>query len=398
MESSEMRALQPERKANKVLRRLVLVAVGIGMAWLLAEILLRVAFEALPPKVQGDIQQVRRVPWSDETIVPVMPFTIDRDFQVRMPVGLKDYPVRWSDARFAFETISAWENHRAGLRSEPPVYPLDIITFGDSFTFCWVKWEACYVKLISAEGWHTFNAAIPGTGTTGQLALISELVPAMKPRLVIWQWYNNDLSDNYDLAHIRGEVGELETAPADDPVLPPQGLAQYSAVIQLLSVTLNPPRRSTPYQHFWEVRYQGRPLLVHSNEYPYATTFVYPRTQYGWERGLAAQEEGHRLIRDQLGAKLMLIILPTKEEAYAKVLEPVIGKPYLDQMAESREKLLATCVEMGWYCLDPLPAFREAITKGETIYYAFDSHLDESGNQILAVLVKDFIKQHQLLE
>ncbi len=327
-----------------------------------------------------------------------MPFTIDRDFQVRLPVGLVDYPVRWSDARFNFNTISAWEGHRAGLRSDPPEWALDILTFGDSFTFCWTAWEQCWVETLDIEGgWNVFNAAIPGTGTTAQLNLMKELAPPWKPALVVWAWYNNDLSDNYDLARIRDEVGELPGAPADDPVAPPSGLGQFSALAQLINANVSPPPRLTPFKHYETVLVNGRRLLVHTNEYPYATVIdAYPRTQYGWERGIAAQAEGQDLVK-AWGGRLLIVVIPTKEEAYAEFLTEAVGQAYLDQMAISRERLLAECEVRGWLCLDTLPAFREAIRRGQTIYYGFDSHLDSSGNRLLAEMVEAYIAENQFI-
>src|SRR5215813_3845363 len=188
----------PSRKTFGVkvlLRRLLLILFGLAIAWLMIEILMRVAFDFLPPKVQADIQHARRVPWSEETIIPQIPWVIDRDFQLRLPPGLHDSPVHWSDAKFTFNTISAWEGHRAGLRTDPPRWPLDMVAFGDSFTFCWVKVEDCWVQRLQNDyDWHVVNAGIPGTGTTGQFRLMQELVPPLKPALVVWAWYNNDVT------------------------------------------------------------------------------------------------------------------------------------------------------------------------------------------------------------
>ena len=44
-----------------------------------------------------------------------------------------------------------------------------------------------------------------------------------------------------------------------------------------------------------------------------------------------------------------------------------------------------------------LPAFKEAIKNGQTVYYGFDSHLDPSGNRVVAQLVHDYIADHNLL-
>lgn len=385
-------------KPRKLARGLALTVFGLLVGWLGIELFMRVGFDLLPPGVQAEIQNVRRVPWAEETIIPAIPFIIDHDFQVRLDPGLRDFPVRWSDARFTFSTISAWEGHRAGLRSEPPNYPLDVMTFGDSFAFCWVAWESCWVKLLEAQhGWHLFNAAIPGTGPTGQLNLMKELTVPMKPRLIVWLWYANDLSDDYDLARIRGEVEDLGNAPYPDPVAAPVGLAQFSALADLVQARLNPPKPQSPYRHYQEVRLNGRPASVHTNEYANPYALVYPDNEYGLKRNLQAYTEAARFLKDEIGAQMLIVFLPIKEEAYYDPLVDLLGKDYLDAVGGGRRALLAACAENGWHCLDATPILREAASKGQTVFYAYDSHLDPSGNQLLAAAISEYIAKNNLL-
>lgn len=385
---------------KKALQTTAAILFSVAVTWFMLELVLRVAFDALPPGVQGTIQHVRRWPWSDEndTILPRQPFTIDRDFQVRMPVGLVDFPVRWSDAQFAYSTISAWDGHRAGLRSDPPEWPLDIMTFGDSFAWCWVKWADCWVKrLRTDDGWHTFNAAIPGTGVTGQANLIKELVPPMKPRLVVWLWFPNDISDDYDLAKIRGEVGDLPGAPYPDPERPLTGLSSISAVAALVNDRLDPPKKQSPYQHYQEVTLNGRPYSIHTSEYPHPYGLVWDNNRFGIERNLKSQADVHALL-DGLNIRLLIVFLPVKEEAYAAQLEPTLGADYLTAIGGGRRQLLKQCEDNGWYCLDATPALSETAANGQTIFYQFDSHLDPSGNAVLVRAIADYIRANGLLD
>ncbi|MFN8420586.1 MAG: hypothetical protein U0528_15290 [Anaerolineae bacterium] len=384
---------------RKLLSRLLPLTFGILMSWLLLEVFLRVGFEMLPPGVQGEIQGVRRVPWSEETIIPAQPFIIDRDFQVRMPVGLKDFPVRWSDARFTYDTISAWDGHRAGLRSDPPDWPLDIMTFGDSFTWCWAAWTDCWNKRLNLDdGWHLFNAAIPGTGPTGQFNLMKELVPPMKPKLIIWLWFPNDMSDDYDLAKIRGEVGDLSKGPYPDPIAPPSGFASISAVWQLISSRFASAPTPSQYRHYQELTLNGRAVSIHTDEYPHPYSLVYGDTQYGIERNLQTHADAEKFAAEN-NAVLLSVFLPVKEEAYADLLtaNSYLPDSYIDAIGEGRRKLLQQCEDNGWYCLDALPALKDAVNAGQTVFYAFDSHLDISGNKVLEQVIADYIKANKLL-
>lgn len=402
---SEQITPRSKSRIKLIVRRLLIILFGLTIGWLLIEVLLRVSFDVLPPGIQSDIQHVRQVPWSDSTIIPAMPFVIDRDFQARIPPDLHNYLVHWSDAQFTFSTIPAWHNpdgspHRAGLRSDPPNWPLDILTFGDSFTFCWTKYEDCWAHHLQADySWHIFNAGIPGTGTTGQLNLMKEIAPPLSwkvnPPVVIWQWFSNDVTDDYDLARLRGETPELQGGIYPDPVPEPTGLARYSALYALFAAKFTQSKPSQ-YQHYQLVTLNGRPVSVHTNEYPFSASIIYPADAYGWAHNVQSHKDGAQLLKD-IGAKMIIIPIPTKEEAYADQLVNLLGQKYLDQMGETRRLVLEQCTKEGWYCIDPLPAFQQAIKNGQTIYYAFDAHLDASGNKVLAELVHDYIIKNGLL-
>jgi hypothetical protein len=308
-----------------------------------------------------------------------------------------DTPVRWHDARFRFNTGTVWEGHTIGLRTEGPRYPLDILAFGDSFTFCWTAVEACWVQRLDRDyGYSATNAAIPGTGTTGQLHLMQEIAPPMQPRLIVWQWYGNDLFDDYVLRWLNEETPPLAGAPGPDPMPAPQGLAQISAIWRLVDLALNPPQTTSEYQHNQVLTMRGRDLLLPTNEYAHAFSMTYPAVAYGWEQNLAAFEAGQTLAAE-IGATLLIVLIPPKEEAYAGDLIDVLGEAYLLQMGESRRRLLAVCAERGWHCMDALPAFEQAISGGETIYYALDFHLDDSGNEVLSGLIDAYIRANNLL-
>src|SRR5260221_3493529 len=389
--------LQPLTLLRTIFLRLALILIGLAFGWLMLEIILRAGFDFLPPTLQGDIQSVQRVPWSDERIIPHIPWVIDNDFQLRLPPGMQNFPVHWSDARFTFNTISAWDGHRAGFRSNPPRWPLDVLTFGDSFTFCWVKLEDCWVHRLETDyDWHVFNAGIPGTGTTAQLNLMKEIAPPFKPALVVWQWYNNDVTDDYDLAHIRHETPDLGGPPAPDAPPEPQGLARYSAVYALLSTWLDPPPKTSTYKHYITVPINGRAFLTHTNEYPYGSSLNWPVNAYGWKRSVQSRDDAAALLQG-LGAKMLLVVIPTKEEDYSSFLTQTLVHAYLDQLSVTRRIVLQQCADLSSSWLHTLPAFQDAIKNGQTIYYAFDSHLDASGNHLLEDLVHSYIVKNGLL-
>jgi hypothetical protein len=175
-----------------------------------------------------------------------------------------------------------------------------------------------------------------------------------------------------------------------------RGFARYSAVWRLIDAALNPPETTSPYQHNQVVNVNERDMLISTDEYTPSVSLDYDAVAYGWTRTLESLEAGHALA-DEIGAEMLLVLIPLKEEAYGNLLGDVYLPEHLAQMGESRRQLMQVCEERGWRCLDALPAFQQAIAEGETVYYALDFHLDASGNRLLAQMIQDIIEREGLL-
>src|SRR5262249_23013464 len=75
--------------------------------------------------------------------------------------------------------------------------PMDIVTLGDSYTqgFC-VQPEKHFVTAIRKRYPKTLNLGIEGNGPLLMLAAIKEYAQALRPKLVLWFYYEgNDLTD-----------------------------------------------------------------------------------------------------------------------------------------------------------------------------------------------------------
>src|SRR5258708_37123253 len=105
--------LQPLTLLRTIFLRLALILIGLAFGWLMLEIILRAGFDFLPPTLQGDIQREQRGPWSDERIIPHIPWVMGNDFQLRLPPGMQNFPVQCIVPRFTFSPMSAWDWPRA---------------------------------------------------------------------------------------------------------------------------------------------------------------------------------------------------------------------------------------------------------------------------------------------
>jgi len=389
---------QPSRTVI-IIANTLMVLFSLIVTVLAVEAFMRVGLDALPDDIQGEIGHVQRVPWDDGPIIPPVPFESSRSYQSHIPPGLTDQPVRWRDARFSFDTRNLWD-HPVGLRVDEPTYPLDIIAFGDSFTFCWTEAEDCWVQMLQSEhGWNTLNAGTPGNGPGGQLNVIREVGIPLEPQVIVWQRYDNDLLDDYVLATLRGEVEGLRLPPGPDPVRLPRGLAQYSAILHLLDNRIDPPEQQTDFAHGQIVPINGADFIIATDEYPPANnTAAYPSVEYGWEQNLAHYQEGVDLVEAELGAPVVIVMIPYKELVYAEQIGDALPADYLDQMRANRADMRAECEARGWYCLDALPALQAAAAEtDELVYYAGDFHLAPYGNAVLAQAINDYLVEQGVL-
>ncbi len=393
------------KRVTGCLINLGLMVFSTLLIFVLIEVFLRAGFDSLPAEIQGEIQSVRQVPWSEEHILPPVPFQSSTRYQAHLPPGLEDRPVRWRDARFTFSTrnLPDWE-HPVGLRVGEPSWPVDIMAFGDSFTFCWTFAADCWVQRLQSQyGWHVINAGQPGTGPGGQLAMIEEFALPLEPGVVIWQRYDNDLMDDYNFDQLRNRIRGLQVPPSPDPVRPPRGLGQYSALLHLLDNRLNPPPSSSNYEHGQVIELAGANFYITTEEYPPGNnTDSYAAVAYGFERNLSNYQAGIDMIDEAFGAPVVIVMIPYKELVYADYLDGALSEAYLDQMRANREAMRQECETRGWYCLDTLPALQaavdESLNTGQMLYWNGDFHLAAYGNAVVAGAVRDYLLENDLLE
>ncbi|MCS6871792.1 MAG: hypothetical protein NZ571_10075, partial [Anaerolineae bacterium] len=82
---------------------------------------------------------------------------------------------------------------------------------------------------------------------------------------------------------------------------------------------------------------------------------------------------------------------------YGRALSPILGDKYIESIGEGRRTIIAHLAANSYHYLDALPALRAAVERGETVFYSFDSHLDASGNRVLAELVAEYLERESLL-
>ncbi len=238
------------------------------------------------------------------------------------------------------------------------------------------------------------TVGVRGPGVGGPRPLVGGFGPPLEPAVVVMQWYGNDFKDDYDFARIRGEVDELD-APPPPPPEPDYGtLAEYSAVYRLIR-DWDYKRRHPPGETELRPTVNGREMFVSDSLESH--NLAYESVAYGWGETIQALEESRQLVTGEMDAEFVILLIPTKEEAYAQHLTDYLTPAYLDMLAVGRQRLLEVCDERGWRCLDMTPDLQAAVDEGQTVYNAFDFHLDKTGNQVVADTLARYLTENDLL-
>lgn len=370
------------------------------------EVGLRALFGVFPTYIQSELQSVRLIPWLRQPLLyePLgfvygypfssIPYHIDGVTQIRLFPDLNERLVLWGDARFRVTTVRVWEGHNAGFRTTPIQYPLDVMTFGDNFTFCWTEYEDCWVTQLAGRYGSWFNAAVPGTGTVGQYNLIDQIVPPTKPRLVIWTWYADDLRDNYRFDTSRtGAVPFYNNLSIVNPIPKAEGAQAMFVTVRLFNALFN--TRQDPNSQ--NVRVNNRTLRIPTSERPHPASLEWAANRYGLYRAQELFNKARQFLRESVGAELLIVLIPTKEEVFGKALSEVLGADYVESISGARRALIAYLEAGGHRYIDALPALQAAVERGESVYYDRLEYLDPSGNRVLAQLIASYLERENLL-
>jgi lysophospholipase L1-like esterase len=118
--------------------------------------------------------------------------------------------------------------------------------------------------------------------------------------------------------------------------------------------------------------------------------------QIGLEYSRTAFEEAQALVKTWDG-QIVVIVIPTREEVYAPLTEPIMGTEALDKQRSARIAMLDLCTDLSLLCYDPLATFQDHAAKGEMLYFSDDMHLNPYGNTVLAEALAAWLQEKDLV-
>lgn len=323
-------------------------------------------------------------------------------------------------------SYSIWSNE-LGCFDRPYAQEKDIsLLVGDSFTFAFAPFEDKWgTKLEAILGQRILKCGVGGYGTKQEMLKATSVISRMShpPKLIILGYFINDLEDDYlfpNATIVNGypvrandikdmETGERvrreEVETGEDEIY---GVGVYPKNVILKKVKWWAENHLIIYQL---TKYSLRPLLLNipliGNIAVDAKIVTPPSLAFSerpWVNNAWSSHLSYLLefknIAEQQGARFLVVIIPYKEQVY----------PFLTSWQgidhERPQKILCQFFDQeGINYIDVLPSFipfsnhvPHMLKPDKDLYWRNDPHLNIRGNDLLSLLVSQYILERKLID
>ena len=323
-----------------------------------------------------------------------------------VPRGLEEHP------RLGVRMAPGSPGHDArGWRNESACERADVVAIGDSQT--WginVPVQKAWPQALEEQsGLRVYSVALVSYGPVQYHALMEEALELAPGVVMVAIYLGNDLWDAYYMvyqneAHTQFRDGSAPPELREDTV-GPSAMAIRRKTMDLRGYY--PPWASSRWRRWLykgsaTIRFVVR--LASGGDYEAATAWTRARPDLGqayrngdvWTvlttayrlRALDLEDpriaEGLRITTHVLpgikaetsaaGARLLVLLIPTKETVYAAAVERAAGGleathgKLVEMEARARAEIISSCQQNGIECVDLLPALAECVTKNQQIY------------------------------
>lgn len=380
--------------------RALLAAAGTLFALLLVEVGMRLAYAHLPYAIAGWIAHVRLWAVAGPALGPDwLDYCVgDAEFAARNLPGLAKSPVQFGPARYRLDTRPLGDVGY-GFRGSDTGPPWDGVVVGDSFTFCHhVEYRDCWVHRLEREsGLALANLGVPGTGGVSHARYLERFGRALAPRLVLWQYWVNDVRD--DAEHVLGKHLPCPRVRAVAANLDWRGALKQGSVVANLARAARAKKSGSARvpingRGYYFQTTDGRPLMMWPNE--------------AGAPGSEAMQSALRLTTGAIGSaarrtlaaggQFLLLIAPSNLQAYADRLAGPNVLAELQAEDWTSDQIVAYAHDNDIPCLDLRPVFRTAAAAGADLYPWYDVHWTPAGNALAAREIAAWLRTHPLAE
>jgi hypothetical protein len=312
-------------------------------------------------------------------------FKLRPDVDVRFPFEAGAVPIR----------TTSYGLGPIGFRDIGTRPPFDAIVVGDSFTFCdEVPAEVCWVRrLADAGGVSIATLGVSGYSTLAEARMLKRYGPAFGTHLVLLGIFPNDLVENVAFDRwTRSGTDDLNVwqQRARSPHAVVRWLGEHSTVYRVVAAFLHARRRSV-----YHVREGNLDLVLRFDGW-WLATFKAPEQHPGWPLMKEALLD-MRQTAAGMQAQFLVVIFPTKEEAYWDIARRYVPHPDaigIDRLPRLVTRFLADHDMLG---CDITGEIREQARAGRQLYHRVSGHFNAEGNGVAAAAVARCLADRHLL-
>jgi hypothetical protein len=272
--------------------------------------------------------------------------------------------------------------------------PFDLVALGDSFTYCDdISPEGCWLRLLGDKtGLSVGDLGVPGYSTMAQARMLERYGAPLHPRIVLMTVFANDFRDNEQFEQW------LRSGSDDFPKWLGQK-RQRGAVGNTLA------RHSVVFRIFLAVRRAGSLQMEKYKDGTLDLAFSFDP----WWIKLSKHAEdsaGFRLMQqallamqaqaEQMGAQLVVLLLPTKEEVYWDIARQYVKEDV--DIDHPRAVVRAFCEEKGLKFCDFTDGLRAEAHKGRQLYLRVSGHWNEAGHAFMAAATARCLRAQKVMD
>ncbi len=269
-----------------------------------------------------------------------------------------------------------------GFRDDGINESIYAIVLGDSFTFGAVNLSDTWVEKLEVKTGKDFiNMGVPGYSTMQSEKLMEIYGKELMPKLVLVQFYYNDIEGNQLLTSKTREIRNWLL----------WNTKTYGIIRYYYYKIFNSPASTEINYNDAKFNFTFQPQL-----FPYKKTIKSLSIQQGvlkTEKSLLNIKD----LSDSVGAEMVILIMPSKEQIYGHLIMDKLSNFNEINMDYYTDVIERFCTEKGIKCMNLVPTFREHGNNTQ-LFYSVDSHFNIYGNDLAAQKTYEFLQKENLLD
>jgi hypothetical protein len=353
-----------------------LLLMGLLAGLVVVEVVPRLFTRLMPAGFRG-LERVYagRAKWQ-EIMVPdrYLGYRPRPDLDVKFPSEGRTVPVRTTSHGLG----------DIGFRDIGTRPPFDAVALGDSFTFCDdVPVDSCWVRQVAdLTGLSIATLGVSGYSTIAEARIFERYGRKLHPRVILQALFPNDFNDNVDFEQwTRSDSDDFWSWRSNR-----EGrgriagwLAAHSLAYRLAEGAIRGAGRET-----YHYKKNGLDLVFRVDRWWLGSDDRRAEARLrGWELMQRALLEVDATAQ-QIGATLVVVLIPTKEEIYWNLVRPHVSGAESADPDRPLDVVRDFCQQRGIAYCDLAPALDAEAQRGRQLYLKVSGHWNDDGNTIAA--------------